>query len=130
MLVGSVPCPVCSQNAHAEATSGDTVRYRCPRCGDYTLAGTAAAVLPGKLSDGTLDRSVLSHLLRRSFESGNTPRQLFESDLDGLADFERPNPREQRDNLIRWLGSQQKNPEDLISVERHRLAAIVGCAVA
>jgi hypothetical protein len=68
------PCEVCNQQ-QAESISGpsyfDGVHQICPRCGEFKLSGSAAAVL--RRGAGTSKRSILSGWVREQNNSGSVP---------------------------------------------------------
>jgi hypothetical protein len=92
----------------------------------------AALDVPAFVKRGDIDASVASHRIRRAYENSKQPFVIAQkADVTGLiADKGLPNPQEQLESLILWVGSQQKHPTDNVSVAVPRLAAIMGCAIA
>ena len=101
----------------------------CPRCGKFWLVGTAAEALRQLIRDGAINKSILSHRLRRRFDASQKPVVLYETDLQiYVGDTALPKPQEQTDNLILWIGDWQKTPDDWAQGTSQRIAAIVGAA--
>jgi hypothetical protein len=101
----------------------------CPRCGKFWLVGTAAEALRQLILRGVINKSVLSHRLRRRFDARQNPIVLYETDLQlYVGDTALPKPQEQTDNLILWIGDSQKTPDDWAQGTPQRIAAIVGAA--
>ncbi len=124
------PCPICSSQAPAQALPLGGGLWNCPRCGDVAVVGTAHMILPRMIAAGAIDASILSHIARRSFEGTSRPLQIFEIDLAGYSKAPTlPKPAEQRDNLILWIGENQRQPAAWAFSTKPRLAAIVGCAL-
>jgi hypothetical protein len=47
-----------------KGTSGDIHQYRCKRCGNFRISGTAKASLKNTLEEGDRQRALLSHAIR------------------------------------------------------------------
>lgn len=102
----------------------------CPRCGQFYLVGSAVNSLPGLIAGGTVNRSVLSHRIRRRYDAAQKPLQLSAPDLNAfIGDTKPPTPQEQVDNLILWIGNNQQAPEGWAEATLRHLGAIVGAAV-
>ena len=95
----------------------------------FIPTGTASATLPRQVNEGEIDRSLLSHLLRVRYDNSTTPVQISDYDYPSYKNQKLPNPQEQADNLLLWIGANQRAPQEVVSVTRSRLAAIVGCSV-
>jgi len=124
-------CPVCN-NPRCEVGPGGHMGFPlhdCPRCGAYVVVGHADQSLPALLSHRRIDRSVLSHLIRKAQRHGR-PLTIFDEDL---AAYEHasplPTPREQVDNLIRWIGENQTSPDEPARANIELIAATVGAQV-
>jgi hypothetical protein len=80
------------------------------------------------LQNGEINRSVLSHVIRDS--QRDKPWLIFEEDLPGFRNLgSPPTPREQVENLILWIGDNQKSPEEWTSDAKEALAATVGSPI-
>lgn len=104
-----------------------SVGRNCARCGSYYLMGTAETALPNLIQQHKIDRSVLSHRLRKRYDASGKPIQLFEDDLlVYVGDLQLPRPQEQVDNLVLWMGRSQKTPDQWAQATIPQLAAIMG----
>src|SRR5436309_3092653 len=102
-------CLIC-ENKQCEVTGGSIYGapiLNCSRCGEYALVGTAAGILPSMLASRRIDRSILSHLIRRgqslSFiakeQSVTQAVSIFETDLAGYKNASPlPKPYQQAEN--------------------------------
>lgn len=122
-------CPICA-NTNCECNRELQVEhYNCPRCGIFDLVGTARGILPELLLRKSIDRSVLSHLIRKA---QNSPRQLqiYEVDLPSYQNAPAvAKPREQADNLILCVGGNQISPDAYAKFQIPALAATIGAAI-
>lgn len=111
------------QPAHPD---GDKKRIDCPRCGQYSIAGTAYVTLPQDLQGDPKARAVLSHAIRRMQGSSSSPlitnalaRQLLQSGS-------LPSPAQQAEDLILWLGENTPAPGEAVELDDRPLTAIIG----
>jgi hypothetical protein len=86
------------------------------------------------LQDKRINRTLLSHRIRKmqvdDTRTEGGPVVIYIADLSIYVDQRAPNPQEQADNLILWIGTQQDGrPESWASSRIEPLAAIVGAAV-
>ncbi len=95
-------CIVCESPAKEKLTSGDWLRFECPRCGLFEMTGTARGMTQGLLTP--LSAAILSHTIRKMQKGDSVPR--VSSDLiEWLRKNGRlPNTSEQIRNLIQWMG--------------------------
>lgn len=122
---GTIPTPTLPPLQGLEGQGQD-----CPRCGQFYLIGTAVTTLPHSIATGGINRSVMSHLLRRRFDNQRTPVLLFEDSLKlYFINRRAPSPQEQANNLILWIGTNQRTHSEWVRSSVPRLAAIVGSAV-
>jgi hypothetical protein len=71
-LAETDPCEVCKQEqAQTFPPDFDGIHQRCPRCGEFKLAGTAAAILRSGV--GPEKRAQISGWVRNQNNSGSTP---------------------------------------------------------
>ncbi len=101
------PCPVCATILKKDENRGDRHFFECPRCGPYSLSGTAKAILAARLSREDDVATKISYALYRM-----TKREMWAmltSDLmeNIIRSTKLPRPLEQLDNLILWLGEKQ-----------------------
>ncbi|MEK6712084.1 MAG: hypothetical protein AABZ64_16065 [Nitrospinota bacterium] len=77
----------------------------CRRCGNYEIGRDLIEDLPDKLRTDRL-RAYLSYKIRQ-MQSGATRPILYKETIDALlGNVSFPRPREQADNLVRWLGTR------------------------
>lgn len=118
------PCPVCKAELRKTESRGDRFFFDCPRCGPFSLSGTAQSMIRGRLEQFKDGPAKLSHALYRM-----TRRQqwaMVTSDLleNILAQTELPRPQEQLENLILWLGESQPSMGMAIRVPNEAIAAV------
>lgn len=129
MLTTQPPCPICQSTQCKPSHGGvlNSIINHCPRCGCFSLIGTAASSLPSYLQKGSINRSVLSHHIRKRQYPDETPVQVFEEDLTPYVGDQRlPNPQEQVNNLVLWVGDHQSDPVTYASETIQALAAFIG----
>lgn len=117
-------CPVCQTKTTA---FNNAVRmYDCPRCGQFQLTGTAAAVLPEAINSGIHRRALMSHALRRA-----GPREAIGShEIESFwKDKRLPAANEQTNQLILWIGDNQLAPDESIRCAAYYLGAWLGAAL-
>lgn len=120
-------CPICldTEAERADDHLGDWIHYCCPNCGDYRLSGTAAAVIKNLLTHDALKRASVRHSIRKMQVSAG--RVEINSDLlSKLANLPLPDPFEQADNLVLWLGRNLEKPGDTIRLNTELAAAVLG----
>lgn len=104
----------------------DADLYSCAQCGEFGLSGSAEIFLSPSLIKDPDKRAIVSHAIRQRQASGRRP-MLDTGDLRRI--IERgtlPNPAEQADNLIRWLGNNVQGPGEEVSVKPGTHQAIIG----
>jgi hypothetical protein len=98
-------CPVCTLPLkEPPSLRGDLAYYNCPKCGVFGLTGTALeACLRPWLAVSPRNVAIFSYTLRRMQGTNEAP--LVDSDIANriTASASLPSPREQADNVIRWL---------------------------
>jgi hypothetical protein len=126
-----IECPICG-NKKCDFLPGSQFGYPihdCPRCGAYAVVGTASSILPLLLGNNSINRSVLSHLLRKA-QRPEIPVTIFEDDLPGYRKASPlPTPREQADNLFLWAGAKQGSPDVFARDQIACLASTIGAAI-
>jgi hypothetical protein len=121
------PCPLC-QGAliNVGHPSGGLFQLSCRNCGRFDLELRALAVIRSRMSENPRIGSILSHavfLMQRAF---GTPF----IDLEKLEYLQRntrlPDPGEQCDNLILWLGDAFPSPGCAADLAYSDLRATIG----
>lgn len=125
-------CPVCSNGQcrlTADGARRGTPVHDCPRCGRFVLVGPLHSTMVQLLERGVIDRSVLSHVIRKS--QRDIPLEIFQEDLPAYRTLgPLPTPREQIDLFILWIGNDQRSPEEWASsATNEALAATVGSRI-
>jgi hypothetical protein len=131
-MTNQIACLVCGNprcGTEAGPVTPGTPIFGCPRCGRYLLEGRAQDSLKRQLESGAIDRSMLSHIIRKSQRD-----QPFEILFQHLSTYLNigppPTPREQAENLILWIGDKQQSPDKWeSSASNEALAAIVGARI-
>ena len=109
---------------------GDYAVGNCPRCGQLKLTGSADAIIGNDDATRNLNRALLSHEVREATNAG----KLFIITSDVLArymarDAKLPDPQEQANNLILWIGDNQPSYDALAEIDHAALAATLGTAI-
>jgi hypothetical protein len=92
--------------------------------------GTASDFLSIMLKRDEIDRSLLSHRFRVKQRSDGRPIEVFEEDLvPYVGDHQLPNPREQTDNLVLWVGNHQPSPATFAQNAISAIAASIGAMI-
>jgi hypothetical protein len=124
-------CPICLDiSCRSRLDSDGFGHFDCPRCGLFVLSTRLAALLPPLTERGEVNRSALSYHMRRRWGGGDEPVRIDDEDLDALRRLRPPTPREQQENLLRWLGANQATPGQFLHSRKKPLSAIVGCHIA
>jgi hypothetical protein len=126
-----IECPICG-NKNSDFLPGSEWGYPvhdCPRCGAFAVIGTANGILPSLLGNNSIDRSLMSHLIRKA-QRPPRPVTIFETDLPAYQKAPPlPKPREQSDNVLIWVGKKQNAPNVFAQCQIAYLAATVGAAI-
>jgi hypothetical protein len=124
-------CIICQMPDVGVLPQGAFARFDCSRCGSFLLSGTAEAVLQGLFAEDPLRRSLMSHTLRRMQRTDDGHLRVIKS--DDLPTFwsegRLPTPQQQADNLILWIGDNQRTPNHVLAVKSEAISAIVGTAL-
>src|SRR5690242_5893345 len=123
-------CPICtSECSEQPSVHIDTRWLTCVRCGDFLLPGTYRATLPSSFDRNEIDRTQLSHHLRKMQSTGK-PVMVNQALINDCRDrTKRPTPAQQLDDLILWIGSNQPSYDRYAETDARRLAAMIGAAV-
>jgi Zn-finger nucleic acid-binding protein len=116
-------CPVCDSKLKKFESRVDRNFLECPRCGPYSLSGTALTIIKGELERVHGGPAIMSHALYQM-----TKREqwaLISSELLKLIleNTVLPKPSEQLANLILWLGEAQPNLGAIIDPDESAVAA-------
>lgn len=96
-------CPICDPYDEKDRPNNPDKDYECPKCGNFTIEFYAQDDLISALKPDKMASTLLSYEIRKMQTDRNTP--TITSDLlKILLKKELPNPQEQIDNLILWLG--------------------------
>jgi len=125
-------CPVCKSklNEAGRLTTGDFKQFDCPNCGRYELTGTDIQMVRNGVTESPDFGPCLAHKIRRMQRNKEWPR--VPSDIiDRMRKDERerklPDPAEQADNLILWLGETQRYPGGVLRPFDYRnVTAVIG----
>jgi hypothetical protein len=118
-------CTVCSSGLTEFGRGGGDYQYDCPNCGRFTLAGSARAVMKGK-ANSTMLLATLAHTIRRMQRANGWPMVTTYTIQQVEKEARLPDPAEQAENFVLWLGGEQTHPGERIKAELPLLRARVG----
>lgn len=122
-------CPVCGFfpiQLNDVSPGKDWCSARCPNCGDFKLTGNACSIVEVKTKEVEDGAARLSHAIRK-MQAGSSVPFLGVKDLERLIENTYlPNPQEQADNLLLWLGPRLKGLGDFAPYKPAELKAIIG----
>jgi hypothetical protein len=95
-------CPVCGSDAERGQGSRDAVQVRCPRCGPFTITGTALAMLASRLDGNERSRARASYAIR-SVTSEEHWLEIDSTSVDKLVGSPLPRVERQIDNFLKWM---------------------------
>lgn len=100
-------CPVCKSELRKNPSRSDRNFFECLRCGPYSLSDTASGILEGQLSSNKNAAAKVSYALYRMTKQ--EPWVMLDSSLlkNIIEHTGFPNPQEQFENLVLWLGERQ-----------------------
>lgn len=121
-----IPCPVCGTALLKEEDRDDRFFIDCPTCGPYSLSGSAMRMLEWQLRLRPDARALVGHVLYKM--AAKEQWAMMSSDVltAVVRDSSLPGPQEQLDNLVIWLGENQKNKGEGIRYSRRIQAATGG----
>jgi len=117
-------CPVCGSSVERTEVRGDKSFYSCPRCAQFVLSRTLISILPSKL-DNQEKIAILSHAIRKMQREGGEPL-LDTRVLHRIMETKLPNPSQQADNFVMWLGEKLPGPGEVIWVSPSTHQSIMG----
>jgi hypothetical protein len=122
-----VNCVVCGSNQCTRAAGLQASRFECARCGTFLLSVPVEATIEALLAENPLRRSLMSYALRRMQQPGADPEKITLSQLPTFWSEERlPTLQAQVDNLLLWIGDNQKTSVDYALGTPAAIAAYIG----
>src|ERR1700716_1632293 len=130
MTVEHVNCIVCSGEQCTRMPGAKVNRFECGRCGTFVLSLPSEGLLEELLAESPLRRSHMSYTLRRMQRSNFQPQAIKQTDLPTFWSSERlPALQEQVDNLLLWIGDNQKTSVDYSTGTPSAIAAHIGIPI-
>jgi len=119
-------CPICHSTLKDRGQDGDQNQFDCPNCGRFILSGTAKTMVKSRVAESPIFSAILSHAVRRMQRIDEWP--LIASDVISRLekDGRLPDPVEQGENLVLWLGQTQEHPGDKVEIEWCNYRARIG----
>jgi hypothetical protein len=115
-------CPLCKENEDVkEQICANERNYCCPFCGEFLIN----KVVYERILEDEEVRVKISYWIHKQKKTVY-PLVLDRSIFNIIKTIEIPKPAEQADNLIIWLGNNQKKPGKRLSFKLNRLALIIG----
>jgi hypothetical protein len=100
-------CSFCSARLEERRLSSDAAQCKCPRCGHFSLSGTALAIDWAARPNF----AVLSYTVRRMQRQEKKRPFFMVEDIEAILRTQHlPAVREQADNLIIYLGDTLGDP--------------------
>jgi hypothetical protein len=121
-------CPICNHILHQapQMIKPDVKDYSCINCGNYSLSGTAEFMEQTHLSQYPHKAGVLSHHIRKAQRKDLSPFFISSDILERILEEEYPSPKHQADNMILWMGENQKAPSETMDISPQTHQAIIG----
>lgn len=134
-------CPICNlkvpEPTHYKDKKGKGMHtYSCPRCGEYDIATFFEEGLSNVLKKDNKKIATLSHWIRLKHESimkeiptegsYKNPIKLNQELVESIIKNPPPNPAEQADNFVRWVGDNIEYGMHYIEVRKPVIEAIIG----
>jgi hypothetical protein len=114
-----VNCPVCRSKSTLRPITGDYRDYACPRCGDYSIVGTAEALL----RDRSLQTpGAVSGWIRRQNSMGVVPR--ISGDVAWLRALAKPPFRERVERYLVAVADKAQRLDQWVKVGHDELVGI------
>ncbi|MEW6681618.1 MAG: hypothetical protein AB1451_01650 [Nitrospirota bacterium] len=121
-------CPACKTAVRPAgiATTRERIPVDCPNCGRYQLTRQAELGARPRLASDPEFAMILAHAIRRMQRNNEWP--VVNSDLIERIEREGrlPDPAEQADNLVIWIGDMQRHPGEMIPLDYDNSRAVVG----
>ncbi len=121
-------CPICGTEVNAAQCEGtkDTVLFDCPKCGTYEMPGLQRMVIPAWFEREPNFSPVLSHYVRVQNKTEKWPMIGEAVTAKIEADPSLPNPAQQADNLILFLGDCLRAAGEVAVLKEPVHGAIIG----
>jgi hypothetical protein len=113
------------KNSQSAYEGRDASFFSCPLCGDFILSGSLVSSLPHLKASIKDADAKLSYFLRTTHEKGDRPF-LYTSTVEKILEKSFPNPKEQADLLIRWLGENIDGPGETVLIYPETHKSIIG----
>jgi hypothetical protein len=118
-------CPVCS--APANVNIGSLIyNVECARCGRFRLFRSVYDDLPEHFARDSTRRAKMSYTLRRMQGDGQQSPLIEPPRLESFWNTRLPNPQEQVDDLIIWIGDHQASRAVGVVAEQLAVDAWIG----
>lgn len=117
-------CPVCSTTLVKEETQEERYFYECPRCGPYSLSGSAMRAIATQLRLRPDAPAIVSHALYQMSSREQWAMMTEELLINVVRNSFLPSHREQLDNFILWMGEKQPTPGGYLNVSGQMISAI------
>ncbi len=121
-------CPVCEYRSNIKTWDhNERFNVDCPRCGAFCFTRTAKRKLESLEAIENDWRWKLSYWLRKGYREGDRLEVNYNVLMEIIDEIKLPKPKEQSNNLMRWLSQNLKHHADTITTDPLILSAIVGC---
>jgi hypothetical protein len=127
--MANAPCIICGFSAAQPAPRnlGDWTEHNCPRCGHFFLSGSAEATLGNLIRDEKYRWAITSHAVRNMQSPNGPPPRIKEPQLKSIwTQVRLPNPAEQAERFIKFLGDSDLPPGEFLPVSIEHLMATLG----
>src|SRR5687767_11354658 len=95
-MANTAKCPVCQVQASFRPITADLNNWACPRCGDFSITGSAHSMLQGRPLSIP---AAVSGWIRLQNSQGTTP-EFDSSNLDSLRVLSKPPFRERAERYL------------------------------
>lgn len=121
-------CPVCVHSADlVPVPAEDMNEYNCVRCGRYRIVRSLEATLRTKLPPDAPGWIVLSRTIAHGQRPDGTPLEIHSGNFQHfIAGAKFPNPAQQANELLLFLGDAGVGPSEYVQVRRERLMGYIG----
>lgn len=120
-------CPICQHQSSVIKLRdyGERIEIDCSKCGRYEITRTAFDMLTvGRTGDAT-SAAAMSHAVRRMQRSNERPA-IDSKNVKNFAAQPLPNPHQQADNFVLWLGEYLRHPGKTVKPNYEAVASIIG----